>query len=83
MCVYKTEDGKCKKFSDDKTNSWCVNGPCEYEKLSNCERIKNMNVEEMTDFLNNICTSLAIKVNGEYIVREAEPIKQWLEREAE
>lgn len=51
MCVYKTEDGKCTKFSDGETTSYCVEEPCEYEKLSNYDRIKAMSVEEMAEFL--------------------------------
>ena len=35
MCMYKTEDGKCKRLSDDKTTSYCVDAPCKFEKLSN------------------------------------------------
>ena len=52
------------------------------EKIkTNYDRIKSMSVEEMAEFLNNISTSLAIKVNGEYIVREKDSIKQWLLQE--
>ena len=40
-----------------------------------------MSVEEIADFLNDVSTSLAIKVNGEYIVREKESVKQWLNSE--
>ena len=49
--------------------------------MTNYDRIKSMSVEEMAEFLNNISTSLAIKVNGEYIVREKESVKQWLNSE--
>lgn len=49
--------------------------------MTNFERIKEMSVEEVADFLNDISTSLAIKVNGEYIVREKESVKQWLNSE--
>jgi hypothetical protein len=51
MCIYRTEDGKCKKFSDDKTTSYCVNAPCEHEKVSNYDRIQNMNIDETAEFL--------------------------------
>ena len=93
MCVYKTEDGKCKKFSDDKTNSWCVNGPCEYEKLSNYDRIRNMSIEEMASFICGICDdyddlptrTMCYKfINGVEIPDyDEDSIKQWLESEAE
>lgn len=49
--------------------------------MTNFERIKEMSVEEIADFLNDTSTSLAIKVNGEYIVREKESVKQWLNSE--
>ena len=47
MCIYKTDDGKCKKFSDEKFTSYCVEGACEFEILSNYDRIRNMSVDEM------------------------------------
>lgn len=49
--------------------------------MTNFEKIKQMGVDELTDFLNLISTSLAIKVFGNYIVRENEVIKGWLESE--
>lgn len=51
--------------------------------MTNFEKIKQMGIEELTDFLNSISTSLAIKVFGNYIVRENEVVKEWLESEAE
>lgn len=27
-CVYFEKDGKCRKFSDENTTSYCVMGPC-------------------------------------------------------
>lgn len=49
--------------------------------MTNFERIKEMSVDEIAGFLNDISTSLAIKVNSEYIVREKESVKQWLNSE--
>lgn len=49
--------------------------------MTNFEKIKQMSVDELTDFLGSISTSLAIKVFGNYIVRENEFIKEWLESE--
>ena len=49
--------------------------------MTNFDCIKSMSVEEMAKFFDNISTSLAIKVNGEYIVREKDSIKQWLLQE--
>lgn len=31
MCYYRTDDGKCRKFSDDKYTAYCVDGPCPYD----------------------------------------------------
>lgn len=56
-CVYCTEDGYCKKYSDDEATSWCVLGPCKDEKPSNADRIRSMTDEELAEFLNgkNFC----------------------------
>lgn len=55
-CVHWNE-GKCKKFSDDKVTSWCVESLCEYQTPSNADRIRAMSDEELanmlTDFSNN------------------------------
>ena len=51
--------------------------------MTNFEKIKQMSIDELTDFLNSISTSLAIKVFGNYIVRENEVVKEWLESEAD
>ena len=47
MCAHETEDGKCRKFSDETVASYCVQGPCEYDTPSNYGRMKEMSVEEM------------------------------------
>ena len=57
MCIYKTEDGKCKKFSDDTVTSWCVDSPCEYEIQTNYDRIRNMSVEEMAKGIQEMLTA--------------------------
>lgn len=64
MCVHKTADGKCKKFTDETHTSFCVDGPCEYEKPSNYDRIKNMTVEEMAEFMRTMldCVSCQNKM---------------------
>lgn len=46
-CVYFEKDGKCRKFSDDTTTSYCVLGPCPEQKRSNADRIRAMSDEEM------------------------------------
>lgn len=50
-CVYCTEDGYCKKFSDKEVTSWCVQSPCKYEKPSNADRIRSMTDEELAYWL--------------------------------
>ena len=52
-CVY-FDKGKCKKFSDDKVTSWCVEGPCGEQMLSNADRIRAMSDEELAEFLTHI-----------------------------
>ena len=50
-CVYY-DKGKCKKFSDDKATSWCVEGPCGDQVPSNADKIRAMNDEELADLIN-------------------------------
>lgn len=49
-CVYNEND-KCKLYSDEKHTSWCVNGPCADQRLSNGDRIRAMRDEEQARFL--------------------------------
>ena len=55
-CVYWDKE-KCKKFSDDKVTSWCVEGPCGDQMPSNADKIRAMSDDELanllTDFSNN------------------------------
>jgi hypothetical protein len=53
-CIYCTEDGHCKKFSDEEVASWCVLGPCEYEKPSIADRIRAMSDEKLAEWLGYI-----------------------------
>ena len=52
-CIY-WNDGKCKKFSDDKVTSWCVWSPCASQTPSNADRIRNMSDEELAMHLHDI-----------------------------
>ena len=45
-CVYWS-DGICKKLSDDKVTSWCVEGPCGDQRPSNADRIRSMSDDEL------------------------------------
>ena len=49
-CVY-FDNGKCKKFSNSRVTSWCVEGPCEDKTPSNADRIRAMSDEELERFL--------------------------------
>ena len=49
-CVH-WDKGKCKKFSDDKVTSWCVEGPCSDQMPSNADKIRAMTDDELADFI--------------------------------
>lgn len=49
-CVYWS-GGKCKKFSDDKVTSWCVESPCEYQMPSKADRVRAMSDEELAEWV--------------------------------
>lgn len=50
-CVHHN-NGRCKKFSDDKYTSWCnAEGLCEHREPSNADRIREMSDEELGIFL--------------------------------
>ena len=51
MCVHRTDEGICKKFSVDGVTSYCVDGPCKDEVLTNADRIRAMSDEELLDFM--------------------------------
>ena len=71
-CVNCTEDGYCKKYSDEEVKSWCVQGPCEDERPSNADRIRAMTDEELADWL---------IMNGDG--SDYETWLEWLKQEAE
>lgn len=87
-CVYCTEDGYCKKYSDDEVTSWCVQSQCKDEKTSNADRIRSMTDEELDKFLGevqwdvaNYCGSVTQK--QEYPVPEQRGAwLDWLKQEA-
>ena len=53
-CVYWS-DGMCKKFSDDKVTSWCVEGPCGEQIPSNADKIRAMSDEELAQEMIFFC----------------------------
>ena len=46
--------------------------------MENIEKIRKMSVDELAEFLHGLTSSLAVKLNGEYVVNETEQIKEWL-----
>lgn len=46
-CIFFEKDGKCRKFSGENTTSYCVMGPCPEQKLSNADRIRAMDDEQL------------------------------------
>ena len=51
-------------------------------RMNNYERIKNMSLDEMAEFLKQHCALLVAKKAGSDFVNE-DLIKQWLEKECE
>ena len=49
-CIYY-DNQRCKLFSDDECESWCVLGPCSHEAPSNADRIRAMDDAELAAFL--------------------------------
>lgn len=50
-CIYY-ENMRCKKYSDENINSWCVLGPCADRIESKADRIRAMSDEELAKILN-------------------------------
>lgn len=50
-------------------------------KQTNYDRIRNMSVEELAEFLENTNSNCAIKLGDGYIVRDKLYIRIWLEAE--
>ena len=86
-CIY-WNDGKCKKFSDDKVTSWCVWSPCASQTPSNADRIRNMSDEELASMLKDYkdCSKNCINSNGKHcyqICEEESVLLKWLQQPAE
>jgi hypothetical protein len=50
MCQYRTEDGVCLFFSDKIIKTYCVDGPCPYEKIK-AENSRREKVKKKISFL--------------------------------
>ena len=93
-CVYWS-DGMCKKFSDDKVTSFCVEGPCGGQMPSNADRIRAMSDEELAKHLVDIgwdCHFCAehLRLDNEPLLRGekcdekcAEHCLEWLKQPSE
>lgn len=53
-CVYYKPGGLCEKYSTDGITSYCVQGPCPDQSLSNSDRIRAMSDEELAEFISRI-----------------------------
>ena len=50
-CIYYKPGGLCEKYSTDGITSYCVQGPCPDQSLSNADRIRDMSDEELAKML--------------------------------
>lgn len=82
MCVYKTDDGICKKYSTDDVTSYCIDGPCTEEVLTNADKIRSMTDKELSE----IFTNYAYEAHGKWYGPDKESywsesqyaLKEWL-----
>lgn len=82
-CVYCTEDGYCKKFSDEEVKSWCVQSPCKDERPSNADRIRAMTDEELAKFLDCYCVSASWECPRHHEIKCHECWLEWLKKEVD
>lgn len=57
MCVHRTEEGLCKLYSTKGILSYCVDGPCDDEVLTNADHIRSMSDEELAEWICSIMTA--------------------------
>lgn len=78
-CVYRTDDGLCKKHSTDVITSYCVDGPCTDEILTNEEWLKSLSTEELAEELARIAEWDREQVKkAKHTVGLVEFMKHWL-----
>jgi hypothetical protein len=57
---------------------------CKGEKrMTNFEKIKENNIEEMAEFLNSATGQIALRLNGEYVSNDKVSLRLWLKSEVE
>lgn len=63
-CVHYN-NGRCKKFTDDKHTSWCnAEGLCEHIEPSKADLIRTMSDEELKEFICSILQCKFCKFEG-------------------
>lgn len=92
MCYYRTDDGKCRKFTDDKYTSYCVDGPCPDDTPTNADRIRGMSDEELAEWIlqlvdcdkeNVMCNPTEYKLSGKCNGRCLQGRLDWLKQPSE
>ena len=87
MCYYRTDDGKCRKFTDDKYTSYCVDGPCPDDTPTNADKIRSMSDTELAEWICGVYDddeSAGKFINGILIERYDEDIMlEWLQQPSE
>lgn len=84
-CVHYN-NGRCKKFTDDKHTSWCdAEGFCKYIEPSNADRIRAMSDEELAWELMTWRIETEAKHQGveSNYPNTQKTILEWLEQPAE
>jgi hypothetical protein len=64
MCIHKTPDGLCRKYSDDTCTSYCVEGPCPHDTPSTADHIRAMSDEELAELLDSFRSFAVCRRNG-------------------
>lgn len=89
-CIYRTDSGRCEKFSNGVCKSFCVlpDAPCGYKTPSNGDKIRAMSDEELVDLLiENDCPVDECKYEDEYGNVSRNKCRycwlEWLSKEAE
>ena len=74
----------CKDYNTEVNCYHCENGS-KFKKINNFEKIRNMSIEEMAEFINGIdrYDDYAILINGDTVIDMTSCILEWLQSEAE
>ena len=78
MCVHKTEEGLCRKYSIGGDTSYCVEGPCPDEVPSNADRIRSMSDEELAEWVITKAPSI-----GKNYTDSVLGLKEWIRQPAQ